>query len=45
VDRAVMRAAVAREDLGRLSFVTENGHPDCSDVDPPLPHPSSTTMP
>jgi adenylate kinase len=45
VDRAVMRAAVAREDLGRLSFVTQNGHPDRSDVDPPLPRPSSTTMP
>jgi hypothetical protein len=41
VDRAVMRAAVAREDLGRLSFVTPSGHPDRSGVHPPLP---STTM-
>jgi adenylate kinase len=45
VDRAVMRAAVAREDLGRLSFVTQNGHPDRSGVDPPLTRQSSTTMP
>jgi adenylate kinase len=45
VDRAVMRAAVAREDLGRLSFVTQNGHPDRSGVHPPLPCQSSTTMP
>jgi adenylate kinase len=45
VDRAVMRAAVAREDLGRLSFVTQNGHPDHSGVHPPLTRQSSTTMP
>jgi adenylate kinase len=45
VDRAVLRAAVAREDLGPLSFVTQNGHPDRSGVHPPLPRQSSTTMP
>jgi adenylate kinase len=44
VDRAVMRAAVAREDLGRLSPVTQNGHPDRSGVHPPLPRRSSTMM-
>jgi adenylate kinase len=45
VDRAVMRAAVARENLRRLSFVTQNGHPDRSGVRPRIPHQSSTTMP
>jgi adenylate kinase len=45
VDRVVMRAAVAREHVGRLSFVTQNGHPDRSGLHPPLPRQSSTTMP
>jgi hypothetical protein len=37
VECAVMRAAVAREDLGRLSFLAQNWHPDRSGLRPPLP--------